>query len=132
MEDTDMSDRPKEKDRVRSSVNGDHLGHSFEDDGTRRRNNKKHKESHSTSVLDKGHGSESPIGDVEPTSAPTSPIRARTGISYKDSLIGVIPGAYEHAFFGNSMEEDENISLDEEEDEEPPEEGEVVIKFTRE
>uniref|UniRef100_A0A2N9J7P9 CCHC-type domain-containing protein n=1 Tax=Fagus sylvatica TaxID=28930 RepID=A0A2N9J7P9_FAGSY len=56
----------------------------------------------------------------------------RSGISYKDSLIGVIPGAYEHAFFGNSMEEDEIISSDEEEDEEPPEEGEVVIKFTRE
>uniref|UniRef100_A0A2N9H4L7 CCHC-type domain-containing protein n=1 Tax=Fagus sylvatica TaxID=28930 RepID=A0A2N9H4L7_FAGSY len=132
MEDTNMSDRPKEKDRVRSSVNGDHLGHPFEDDGTSRRNNKKHKESHSIFVPDKGHGSESPIGDVEPTSAPTSPIRARSGISYKDSLIGVIPGAYEHAFFGNSMEEDEIISSDEEEDEEPPEEGEVVIKFTRE
>ena len=28
-----MSDRPKEKDRVRSNVNGDHLGHPFEDDG---------------------------------------------------------------------------------------------------
>jgi hypothetical protein len=69
---------------------------------------------------------------VEPTSAPTSPIRARTSISYKDSLIGVIPGAYEHAFFGNSMEEDEIISSNEEEDEEPPKEGEVVIKFTYE
>jgi hypothetical protein len=132
MEDTDMSDRPKEKDRVRSSVNGDHLGHPSEDDDTSRRNNKKHKESHLISVPDKGHGSESPIGDVEPTSAPTSPIRARTGISYKDSLIGVIPGAYEHAFFGSSMEEDEILSSNEEEDEEPPEDGEVVIKFTRE
>uniref|UniRef100_A0A2N9HHK0 Reverse transcriptase domain-containing protein n=1 Tax=Fagus sylvatica TaxID=28930 RepID=A0A2N9HHK0_FAGSY len=111
MEDADMSDRPKEKDRVRSSVNGDHLGHPSEDDDTSRRNNKKHKESHLISVPDKGHGSESPIGDVEPTSAPTSPIRARTGISYKDSLIGVIPGAYEHAFFGSSMEEDEILSF---------------------
>jgi hypothetical protein len=130
MEDTNMSDRPKEKDRVRSSVNGDNLGHPFKDDDTSRWNNKKHKESHSISVTDKGHGSESPIGDMEPTSAPTSPIRSRTGISYKDSFIGVIPGAYEHAFFGNSMEEDEIISSDEEEDGEPPEEGEVVIKFT--
>ena len=127
-----MSDCPKEKDRVHSNVNGDHLGHPFEDDGTSRRNNKKHKESHLTSVPAKGHGSESPIGDVEPTSAPTSPIRAHSDISYKDSLFGFIPGAYEHAFFGNGMEEDETISSDEEEDEEPPEEGEVVIKFTRE
>ena len=131
MEDTDMSDRPKEKDRVRS-VNGDHLGHSFEDDGISRRNNKKHKESHSIPVPETGHGSDSPIGDVEPVSAPTSPIRARTGISYKDSLIGVLPGAYEYAFFGNNMEDDGIISSDEEEDVEPPEEGEVVIKFTRE
>ena len=94
MEDTNMSDRPKEKDRVRSSVNGDHLGHPSEDDDTSRRNNKKHKESHSLSVPEKGHGSESPTSYVEPTSAPTSPIRARSGISYKDSLTGVIPGAY--------------------------------------
>jgi hypothetical protein len=69
---------------------------------------------------------------VEPTNTPTSPIRARTGISYKDSLIGVIPGAYEHTFFGNNMDDDEIISSDEENDKEPPEEGEVVIKFTRE
>ena len=127
-----MSDRPKEKDRVRSSVKEDHLRHSSEDDGASRRNNKKHKESHSIPGPDEGHGYESPMGDVEPSSAPTSPIRARSGISYKDSLIGVILGAYEHAFFGNSTEEDETISSDEEEDEEPPEEGEVVIKFNRE
>ena len=115
MEDTDMSDRPKEKDRVRS-VNGDHLGHSFEDDGISRRNNKKHKESHSIPVPETGHGFDSPIEVVEPVSAPTSPIRAQTGISYKDSLIGVLPGAYEYAFFGNNMEDDGIISSDEEEE----------------
>jgi hypothetical protein len=84
------------------------------------------------SVTGEGHGSENPIGAVEPNSEPTSPIKVRTSISYKESLVGEMPGAYEHAFFGNSMEEDEAISSDEDEDEEPPEEGEVVIKFTRE
>ncbi len=47
MEDTDMSDRPKEKDRVRSSSDsGEHFGHSIEDDGVSSRSNKKHKDCH--------------------------------------------------------------------------------------
>jgi hypothetical protein len=50
----------------------------------------------------------------------------------KESLIGVIPGAYESAFFGSSMEEDGGDISDEEEEDEPPEHGEVVIKFPRE
>ena len=89
----------KEKEHVRSSDYGEHLGHSFEDDGSSRRNNKKHKESHLITDIGEGNEVENPIGDVEPNSAPNSPIRVRTGLSYKDSLVGVIPGAYEHAFF---------------------------------
>ena len=47
MEDTDMSDRLKEKDRVRSnSDSGEHFGHSAEDDSASHRSNKKHKDRH--------------------------------------------------------------------------------------
>jgi hypothetical protein len=132
MEDTDMSDHPKEKDRVRSCDNREHLGHSFEDDGTSRRNNKKHKESHLLSVAEESHESGNHNGDAIPNSEPGSPIRVRSGISYKDSLVGMIPGAYEYAFFGSSMEEDADFSSDEDDEDEPPEDGEVVIKFSRE
>lgn len=59
-----------------------------------------------------------------------SPIGTRSGISYKESLLGAILGAYERAFFGSSMEEDEFSSSDE--DDEPLAEGEVVIKFSSE
>jgi hypothetical protein len=45
--------------------------------------------------------------------------------------LGEIPGAYERAFFGNSMEEDGEVYSDDE-DGDPPEEGEVVIKFSKE
>ncbi len=121
MEDTDMSDRPKEKDRVRSSDNGEFLGHSFEDDGTSCRNNKKHKESHLNST----------DGNATPVREPSPPVGVRNSISYKDSLIGMIPGAYEHAFFGSSMEEDADLSSDEDDEGEPPGDGEVVIKFSR-
>jgi hypothetical protein len=62
---------------------------------------------------------------------PSSPIRVRSGITYKDSLVGVILGAYENALFGNNMEDDGGVSSDEEEDGESPEDGEVVIRFTR-
>ena len=55
----------------------------------------------------------------------------KSSISYKESLIGVIPGAYESAFFGSSMEEDGGDVSEEEEDDESPEDGEVVIKLTR-
>ena len=40
-----MSDRLKEKDRVRSnSDSGEHFGHSAEDDSASHRSNKKHKD----------------------------------------------------------------------------------------
>uniref|UniRef100_A0A2N9FPJ3 CCHC-type domain-containing protein n=1 Tax=Fagus sylvatica TaxID=28930 RepID=A0A2N9FPJ3_FAGSY len=60
-----------------------------------------------------------------------SPVGVRVGVSYKESLLGEIPGAYERAFFGNSMEEDGEVCSDDE-DGDPPEEGEVVIKFSKE
>ena len=132
MEDTDMSDRPKEKDRVCSSDNGEFLGHSFEDDGSSRRNNKKHKETHLISTDGKSHESGYPNGNPIPNREPISPVGVRSSISYKDSLIGMIPGAYEHAFFRSSMEEDADLSSDEDNEDEPPGDGEVVIKFSRE
>jgi hypothetical protein len=39
-----MSDRPKEKDQVRSNIRGEHFMQSIEEDGANHRNNKKHKE----------------------------------------------------------------------------------------
>jgi hypothetical protein len=132
MEDTDMSDRPKKKDRVRSSDNGEHLGHSFEDDDTSRRNNKKHKESHLISTNGESHESGYPNGNAVPNREPISSVGVRSSISYKNSLIGMIPGAYEHAFFGSSMEEDANLSSDEDDEDEPPGDGEVGIKFSHE
>uniref|UniRef100_A0A2N9GVI8 Reverse transcriptase domain-containing protein n=1 Tax=Fagus sylvatica TaxID=28930 RepID=A0A2N9GVI8_FAGSY len=66
----------------------------------------------------------------QPEVGPSSHVGNRkSSISYKESLIGVIPGAYESAFFGSGMEEDGGDVSDEEEDDEPPEDGEVVIKF---
>uniref|UniRef100_A0A2N9HPR9 CCHC-type domain-containing protein n=1 Tax=Fagus sylvatica TaxID=28930 RepID=A0A2N9HPR9_FAGSY len=50
-------------------------------------------------------------------------------MSYRDSLLGELSGAYEQAFFGSAMEDD-LVSSDEEED--PPEDGEVVISIPRE
>uniref|UniRef100_A0A2N9EGI5 DUF4283 domain-containing protein n=1 Tax=Fagus sylvatica TaxID=28930 RepID=A0A2N9EGI5_FAGSY len=146
MDNTDMSDCPKEKDRVRSSFSVDFSGQSLEDDGTNSRNSKKHKGSHTVSIPVVGSGlnhkpsgehevhsePSSPAGVRSPTE-PSSPVRVRSGFSYKDSLVGMIPGAYESAFFGNNMEEDGGgICSDEDEDDEPPEDGEVVIKFPRE
>jgi hypothetical protein len=58
---------------------------------------------------------------------PASPFGTRSGISYKESLLGEILGAYEHVLFGNNMEEDGEASSDEDE---PPEKGEVVIRFS--
>uniref|UniRef100_A0A2N9IKD9 CCHC-type domain-containing protein n=1 Tax=Fagus sylvatica TaxID=28930 RepID=A0A2N9IKD9_FAGSY len=126
MEDTDMSDRPKEKDRVRSGcdIRGELFKQSVEDDGANHRNNKKHKENHVTSNPE--------VGETEvfvDSNEPSSPIKVRSGITYKDSLVGVIPGAYENAFFGNNMEDDGGVSSDEEED---SEDGEVVIRFAHE
>ena len=127
-----MSDRPKEKERVSSNMQ------SVEDDGANHRNSKKHKENHVNHTQEIDLGLEHPVGgeseafveSKEPTE-PSSPIRVRTGISYKDSLVGVLPGAYENAFFGNNMEEDGGVSSDEEGDGDSPEDGEVVIRFTR-
>jgi hypothetical protein len=95
MEDTDMSDRPKEKDRVRSSSDsGEHFGHSAEDDGASHRSNKKHKDCHSLVNLEVGsEAKHMPIDtpEVEPRSHVGN---RKSSISYKESLIGVILGAY--------------------------------------
>uniref|UniRef100_A0A2N9IZP5 C2H2-type domain-containing protein n=1 Tax=Fagus sylvatica TaxID=28930 RepID=A0A2N9IZP5_FAGSY len=127
MEDTDMSDRPKEKDRVRMQ--------SVDDDGINHRNNKKHKENHVTPTHEVGSGLEHhKVSESEAfvdSNEPNSPIRVRTGISYKDSLVGIIPGAYENAFFGNIMDDDGAVSSDEDEDSNSYDDGEVVIRFTR-
>ena len=50
-------------------------------------------------------------------------------MSYRDSLLGEIPRAYEQAFFGSAMDDDV-VSSDEEEV--IPEDGEVVINIPRE
>ena len=127
-----MSDRSKEKERVRSNMQ------SVEDDGANHRNSKKHKENHVNHTQEIDLGLEHPVGgeseafvESKEPNEPSSPIRVRTGISYKDSLVGVLPGAYENAFFGNNMEEDGGVSSDEEGDGDSPEDGEVVIRFTR-
>uniref|UniRef100_A0A2N9GG55 RNase H type-1 domain-containing protein n=1 Tax=Fagus sylvatica TaxID=28930 RepID=A0A2N9GG55_FAGSY len=52
------------------------------------------------------------------------PVGVRVGVSYKESLLGEIPGAYERAFFGNSMEEDGAVYSDDE-DGDPPEGGRI-------
>ena len=128
-----MSDRPKEKDRVRSSSDsGEHFGHSAEDDSASHRSKKKHKDCHSLVNLEVGSEAEHmPIDtpEVEPRSHVGN---RKSSISYKESLIGVILGAYESAFFGSNMEEDGGDVSEEEEDDEPPEDGEVVIKFPHE
>uniref|UniRef100_A0A2N9G3W3 CCHC-type domain-containing protein n=1 Tax=Fagus sylvatica TaxID=28930 RepID=A0A2N9G3W3_FAGSY len=132
MEDSDMSDRPKEKERVRSSSDsGEHFGHSADDDGASHRSNKKHKERHPLAIPEVVSDAEHmPIG--QPEVEPRSHVGTRKpSVSYKESLIGVIPGAYESAFFGSSMEEDGGDISYKEEDV-PPEDGEVVIKFPRE
>ena len=108
---------------------------SIEDNSANHRNNKKHKENHITPTHEVGSGLEHhAVGETEAfvdSNEPSSPIRVRSGITYKNSLMGVIPGAYENAFFGNNMEDDGGVSFDEEEDGESPEDGEVVIRFTR-
>ena len=130
-----MSDRPKEKDRVRSLVRNDQFGHSVEDDGVNHPTTKKHKETHAIPTTEVGSGlKHHAFGETENVSdanEPHSPVRVRSGISYKESLVGDIPGAYENAFFGNNMDEDGGVSSDEDEVDEPPEDGEVVIKFSR-
>jgi hypothetical protein len=125
--DTDMSERLKEKDRDRNfcELEGEH---SLEDEDSIRWSTKKKKGSHQPYI-------EEPVVEVVSGGTPggsenDSPIGIRSGISYKEKLLGAIPGAYERAFFGSNMEEDDSVSSDE--DDEPPVEGEVVIKFSRE
>ena len=125
-----MSDRPKEKDRVRSSSDsGEHFGHSAEDDGANHQSTKKHKDCHSLVNPEVGSDAEHMPID-QPEVEPRSYVGNRnSSVSYKESLIGVILAAYESAFFGSSMEEDGGDVSEEEEDDDPPEDGEVVIKF---
>jgi hypothetical protein len=112
-----------------SSDSGEHFGHSIEDDGASSRSNKKHKDCHSLVNPKVGSNAEHMLIG-QPEVGPSSHVGNRkSSISYKESLIGVIPGAYESAFFGSGMEEDGGDVSDEEEDDEPPEDGEVVIKF---
>ena len=125
--DTDMSERLKEKDRDRNfcELEGEH---SLEDEDSIRRSTKKKKGSHQSYI-------EEPVVEVMSGGTPggsetDSPIGIRSGISYEEKLLGAILGAYERAFFGSHMEEDDSVSSDE--DDEPPVEGEVVIKFSRE
>jgi hypothetical protein len=120
--DSDMSERLKEKDRDRKfgEVEGKN---SVEEEDSIRRSTKKKKGSHLPR-------SEEPGMETMGGSEPGSPIGPSSRISYKESLLGTIPGAYERAFFGSNMEEDEFYSSDEED--EPPAEGEVVIKFSSE
>ena len=47
-------------------------------------------------------------------------------------MLGELPGAYEQAFFCHGMEDVGGIISDEDEDIEPPEEGEVIVKFSKE
>uniref|UniRef100_A0A2N9HIV3 CCHC-type domain-containing protein n=1 Tax=Fagus sylvatica TaxID=28930 RepID=A0A2N9HIV3_FAGSY len=127
--DTDMSDRLKVK--IRAS--GDKSGHSHEDGDSGRRSNKKMIDTHAipTGEMDIDRV---PImgGEALERKEPISPLGVRIGVSYKESLLGELPRAYEQAFFGHGMEDDGGISLDDDDDIEPPEEGEVVVKFSRE
>jgi hypothetical protein len=127
--DTDMSNRPKVK--IRAS--GDKSGHSHEDGDSGCHSNKKMKDTHAipTGEMDTDRV---PImgGEALERKEPISPFGVRTCVSYKESLLGELPGAYEQAFFGNGMEDDGGISSDDDDDIEPPEEGEVVVKFSRE
>ena len=118
-----MSDHPKEKERDRASVTANVSGGGQPEDDPNSRSSKKHKDSHSSL------GAEiSPGIDAIPIDA--SPVDGRRdGISYKASLVGELPGAYEQAFFGAAMEADD-VSSDEEDGD--PELGEVIIRFPRE
>uniref|UniRef100_A0A2N9GQK4 DUF4283 domain-containing protein n=1 Tax=Fagus sylvatica TaxID=28930 RepID=A0A2N9GQK4_FAGSY len=126
--DSDMSERPK----VKFRVSGEKSGHSLEDDESVRRSTKKKKDSHLLLDSEMETDLESSMGGEKLDGKESdSPVGVRVGVSYKESLLGEIPGAYERAFFGNSMEEDGAVYSDDE-DGDPPEEGEVVIKFSKE
>ena len=85
---------------------------SLEDEDSIHRSKKKKKDSHPT------------MGSEDGTSE-----GFKAGMSYRDSLLGELPGAYEQAFFGSVMEDDFASS---DEEDEPPEDGEVVISIPRE
>uniref|UniRef100_A0A2N9H633 CCHC-type domain-containing protein n=1 Tax=Fagus sylvatica TaxID=28930 RepID=A0A2N9H633_FAGSY len=88
-----------------------------EEDSVRRRTKKK-KDSHPP-----GNSSEVEGSFRSPSTNPSY------GPSYKDKLLGEIPGAYEQAFFGTAMDDDGDIT--DEEDVEPVE-GEVVVSIPKE
>ncbi|GMY19046.1 hypothetical protein FCV25MIE_14285 [Fagus crenata] len=91
---------------------------SLEDEDFVRRSTKKKKDSHPT----RGHEDGTGTGFCSAEGFPA-------GMSYRDSLLGELPGAYEQAFFGSAMDDDV-VSSDEESD--APEDGEAVIHIPRE
>uniref|UniRef100_A0A2N9HM73 RNase H type-1 domain-containing protein n=1 Tax=Fagus sylvatica TaxID=28930 RepID=A0A2N9HM73_FAGSY len=99
----------------RNSGNEKENVRSLEDEDSVRRSTKKKKDSHPTTGNEDGAG----LGSYFPEGF-------KAGMSYRDSLLGELPGAYEQAFFGSAMEDD-LVSSDEEDD--PPEDGEVVISI---
>ncbi len=78
-------------------LGGEHFRHSVEDDDANHRNNKKHKETHAIPTPEVGSGLEQhAVGETKAfvdSNEPSSPMRVRSGISYKDFLVGVILGA---------------------------------------
>ena len=118
--DSDMSDRPKEKERNRV-VSVRDSGMILDDDGPPSRISKKLKDSHR------------PPGGSETADLGSSPPDDRRfAVSYKDSLLGDLPGAYAKAFFGEDMDADVADEVNSNEEDEPAQVGEVVIKFPRE
>ena len=124
---------PKEKERVRLSFCEVNEGLLREDEDSVRRSTKKKKGSHQYPLDDTMPDMPdmaSPMGGItDEGGAADLPEGLRSGVSYKESLLGELPGAYEQAFFGSTvdMEPEEVVSSDDEE--EPPEEGEVIINF---
>ena len=114
-----MSDRPKEKERNRI-VSVRDSGLLLDDDGAPPRIAKKIKDSHRTP------------GGSEIAGLGGSPSDdRRSAVSYKDSLLGDLPGAYTKAFFGEDMEADAADDVSSDEEDEPAQVGEVIIKFPR-
>jgi hypothetical protein len=109
---SDMSEQNRNSGNEKENVR------SLEDEDSVCRSTKKKKDSHPTTGNEDGAG----LGSYFPEGF-------KAGMSYRDSLLGELPGAYEQAFFGSAMEDD-LVSSDEEDD--PPEDGEVVISIPRE
>ena len=102
----------------RNSGNEKENARSLEDEDSVRRSTKKKKDSHPTMGNEDGAGMASYL-----------PEGFKAGMSYRDSLLGELAGAYEQSFFGSAMEDD--LACSDEEDD-PPEDGEVVICLPRE